>query len=550
MDKWLKPGIAANPKIKYRGKRFFIFFILFAWLLSILACTRSVVQPWQITATANAIEPLPKTASLLADPPQVSPTASNSTGVIPTSTPLHPPTSTLPAPTATPNPASTEKPPILYYTQAGDTLPLVAVRFDVSMNEIITPEKMPPFGSLLTPNQLLIIPNRLPETGPGDSVLPDSEVAFSPSAVDFDIDEFVNQAGGYLSTYREWLSTGWNSGADVVRRISVENSVNPRLVLALIEYQGHWVYGQPQNLAETDYPLGYNDFNHKGLYKQLSWVIQQISIGYYGWRAGLMTEISFPKDVQNPTLRLAPQLNAGSIALQYLFSTLYENQRTWSGALYGAKSLPALHEKMFGNPWLRAQSVEPLYPPNMVQPPLELPFAPGNIWSLTGGPHSAWGPDGALAAIDFAPSAMDSGCVESLDWITAAAPGKVARISNGIVVIDLDGDGYEQTGWALLYLHVSTKDRVQIGTYVNTDDRLGHPSCEGGVSTGTHFHFARKYNGEWILADGPIPMVLGGWRVHAGEKPYLGSLTRDDYVVTACQCGSFETHIARPKPIP
>ncbi len=550
MDKRLKPGIAANPKTKSHGKRLFVFFVLFAWLVSILACTRSVVQPWQITATAIAVEPLPQTASLLADPPKASPTSPNPTGLVPTSTPLQSPTPTSPAPTATPNAASTEKPPILYYTQAGDTLPLVAVRFDVSVDEIITPEKMPPVGSLLPPNQLLIIPNRLPETGPGDAVLPDSEVVFSPSAVDFDIDEFVNQAGGYLSTYREWLSTGWNTGADVVRRISVENSINPRLVLALIEYQGHWVYGQPQSLAETDYPLGYNEFNHKGLYKQLSWVVQQISIGYYGWRAGLMTEIFFPKDAQNPTLSLAPQLNAGSVALQYLFSTLYENQRAWSVALYGPESLPALHEKMFGNPWLRAQSVEPLYPPNLEQPPLELPFAAGKIWSFTGGPHSAWGPDGALAAIDFAPSAMDSGCVESFEWVTAAAPGQIARAGNGIVIIDLDGDGYEQTGWALLYLHVSTKDRVQVGAFVNTDDRLGHPSCEGGVSTGTHFHFARKYNGEWILADGPIPMVLGGWRVHSGEEPYLGTLIRDDYIVTACQCGSYETHIARPKPTP
>ncbi|NPV77056.1 MAG: hypothetical protein HPY59_11865 [Anaerolineae bacterium] len=550
MDKRLKPGIAAKPKIKFHAKRFFIFFILIAWLVSILACTRSVVQPWQITATAIAAEPLPQTASLLAEPSNASSTSPNPTGFVSTSTPLQTPTRTASAPTATPKAASTEKPPILYYTQAGDTLPLVAIRFDVSVDEIITPEKMPPVGSLLPPNQLLIIPNRLPETGPGDAVLPDSEVVFSPSAVDFDINEFVNQAGGYLSTYREWLSTGWNTGADVVRRISIENSINPRLVLALIEYQGHWVYGQPQSLAETDYPLGYNEFNHKGLYKQLSWVVQQISIGYYGWRAGLITEISFPKDAQNPTLRLAPQLNAGSVALQYLFAKLYENQRIWSGALYGSESLTAIHEQMFGNPWLRAQSVEPLYPPNLVQPPLELPFSPGNIWSFTGGPHSAWGPDGALAAIDFAPSAMDSGCVESFEWATAAAPGQIVRAGNGIVVIDLDGDGYEQTGWALLYLHVSTKDRVQVGTFVSTDDRLGHPSCEGGISTGTHFHFARKYNGEWILADGPIPMILGGWRVHAGEKPYLGTLTRDNYVVTACQCGSYETHIARPKPTP
>jgi LasA protease len=129
--------------------------------------------------------------------------------------------------------------------------------------------------------------------------------------------------------------------------------------------------------------------------------------------------------------------------------------------------------------------------------------------------------------------------------VTASAPGLVVRSGNGIVVIDLDGDGYEQTGWALLYLHVSSKDRVATGTLVEEGDPLGHPSCEGGMATGTHVHIARKYNGEWILADGPVPFVLSGWRAHAGSEPYKGTLTKGDQIVTACQCGSFETRITR-----
>ena len=42
-------------------------------------------------------------------------------------------------------------------------------------------------------------------------------------------------------------------------------------------------------------------------------------------------------------------------------------------------------------------------------------------------------------------------------------------------------------------------------------DRIGHPSCEGGLSSGTHVHIARKYNGEWIPADQQLPFVLSGW---------------------------------------
>ena len=116
-----------------------------------------------------------------------------------------------------------------------------------------------------------------------------------------------------------------------------------------------------------------------------------------------------------------------------------------------------------------------------------------------------------------------------------------------VVVFDLDGDGYEETGWNLMYLHVATKDRVKLGIWVETDDHIGHASCEGGVSTGTHLHFARKYNGEWILADGPIPFTLSGYVAHNGESPYEGTLTRGDVTIVADPVGTASSIIYREK---
>jgi len=117
-------------------------------------------------------------------------------------------------------------------------------------------------------------------------------------------------------------------------------------------------------------------------------------------------------------------------------------------------------------------------------------------------------------------------------------------------MVDLDGDGYEQTGWDILYMHVGKKDRVPVGTWLEVNDRIGHASCEGGVTTGTHLHFARKYNGEWVTADGPIPFIMDGWRVVAGEKAYEGKLVRGDQVVTADPVGQKWSNIFRDKPTP
>src|SRR5207249_11219696 len=72
------------------------------------------------------------------------------------------------------------------------------------------------------------------------------------------------------------------------------------------------------------------------------------------------------------------------------------------------------------------------------------------------------------------------------DALPISMPGLVVRSGNGVVVVDADGDGSERTGWNILYLHVAGKDRVAKGVWVEQDDRIGHPSCEGGVATGTH----------------------------------------------------------------
>jgi len=491
----------------------------------------------------QAEEPLPTEFSPLGEPTVIEAAPVQSQAVLTpaeaedpspnaTEQPYSLPTSTIPAVTTA---------PILYYSQAADTLPVVAVRFGVQPEEITSPDTIHS-TALLPPNQLLIIPRRLANTTSSQHLLPDSELVYSPSAIGFDVRAYVDQAGGYLSKYKEWLqSTKTTTGAEIIQRVATENSINPRLLLALLEYQSHWVYGQPASLAETDYPMGVIDLNQKGLYRQLVLAVNQLSVGYYRWREGRITELRF---VDGLIARLAPDLNAGTVALQFYFAQLYDGPR-WVQALDQESGFPALFERMFGSPWMRAQSVEPLYPPGLVQPALILPFQLERMWSFTGGPHGAWEHDGSYAALDFAPGSSEPGCVKSNAWVTASSAGQVVRSSNGVVVLDLDGDGYEQTGWVLLYLHVSNEKRAPVDTWVAVGDALGHPSCEGGMATGTHLHLARKYNGEWIAADGPMPFVLSGWQAHDGEAAYKGKLTRDGETIPACTCASFETRITR-----
>jgi hypothetical protein len=124
--------------------------------------------------------------------------------LVPTWTPSLTPTLPIPTQTLvelfTPNPLDQ---PIQYRAQSGDSLAAVAARFSVQVQEITSPKDLPGSG-LINAGTLLIIPDRIPDDRTPDILLiPDSEVIFSASAMDFDIAGFVTEAGGFLAGYKQ-----------------------------------------------------------------------------------------------------------------------------------------------------------------------------------------------------------------------------------------------------------------------------------------------------------------------------------------------------------
>ena len=509
------------------------------WLVLSLACNYPMATRQPAGISAEALR-----QTLEADGAGLSPTAGAAgQPEPPTATPGDAAalTATPPAAAALPTPGALPADGVYLYTaQPGDTLPALAGRFDVSLEQVASPQAIPSEG-LIPPGQALTIPDVLGQPPYPAALLPDSEVVYSPSTLDFSIPDFIQSAGGFLASYQDRVDGEVMAGADIVERVALETSTNPRLLLAFIEYRSGWVTGHPAGAEDNDRPLGLNVPGYYGLYKELSVVGKELNIGYYGWRAGALTDIRFR---QWGGARLSPSLNAGSVALQYLFSKLYK-QGEWEAGLYSPGDFMALYQRMFGDAWARAARMGPLMPAGLAPPELELPFQPGERWSFTSGPHPSWNTGTPRGALDFAPVTGERGCSVSRAWVTASAAGLVARSSRNVVTIDLDGDGHEQTGWVLFYLHVADEDRIQAGVRVETDERLGHPSCEGGSSTGIHVHIARKFNGEWIPAGGPLPFVLSGWEVRPGEKNYTGTLVKDGQVVTANPGGPGTSIIVR-----
>ena len=441
-----------------------------------------------------------------------------------------------PSPTVDPKPAGY----VEYLSQSGDTLAAIASHYGVEEETIIFAD-----GGiedlLLPPGTRLYIPAVLTAVSPDELLFPDSDLVYSPSTIGFDTIAYVDEKGGKLAEYTELMNAGTTPGAQILEELAQEFSINPRILLTLLEYQSGWVTGEPQTDNEAKYPYGFIQETKEHLYKQLGLAIRQLEIGYYGWRAGTITDLTF---TDGSTLRLAPNLNAGTVAVMVYVASI-STPAEWQAALYGEDSILQVHEDLFGDAWVRAAEVEPLFPAGTLQPEMNLPFAEGRTWNYTCGPHEAWGDDGPKAALDFAPPLDRAGCGTSIKWALATATGLVVREGTGLLVLDLDGDGYEQTGWEVLYMHLSSTEKPKVGDWVKQDERVGHPSCAGGSSSGIHIHLARKFNGEWVLADGGLPFVLSGYRAYNGEGFCEGTLENGDTVVEAYPWGNYLTSITR-----
>lgn len=419
-----------------------------------------------------------------------------------------------------------------YIAQTGDTLPALAVRFNTTITEIRQANPgIPDTATTMPPGMPMKIPiYYTPFWGSSFLILPDSLFINGPAQAGFQTQDFLQGQPGWLKNHVEFAAGANRSAAQIVDLIALRYSVSPRLLLALLEYQSGALSNPAPGGQDLDYPIGYRARDRRGLYLQLSWAANLLNNGYYAYRMATLTSL---EREDGRLVRFDPWLNAATASLHNFFNLLLPDAQ-FERAI-SPQGFASVYQSLFGNPWSQDT---PHIPGSLEQPAMSLPFEPGKTWSFTGGPHSPWGSGEPLAALDFAPPLTGSGCIPSSDWATALADGVIARSDVGEIVLDLDGDGDERTGWAIYYLHLATEGRAPLGAKLKAGDPVGHPSCEGGSSTGTHVHIARKYNGEWIPADGVLAFNLEGWIAHNGRQAYEGTLTRNSRVVVACTCSN------------
>jgi LysM repeat protein len=443
-------------------------------------------------------------------------------GVVATAMPSYPGT-------PTPDPPHTlvtedNQPFTVHIVGAGETLGYIAQIHGSSVEELLVTNQLAESDFLFI-GQEILVPVQAELVSPSFKIIPDSELVYGPAAKGFDVRDYVTPWNGYLLGYDEEVEGRVLAGPEIVSLVAERYSVNPRLLLAILEYRAGWI--TRPDVLDDGHPLGYR--KESGLYKQLGWAANEFNWGYYGRGEGGITSLLIG-DVTR--VAFAADINHGTAGVQNMLGA--DERATYDRWLMDVDPTGffATYSRLFGNPF--AYTVDPLWPSDLAQPPLQLPWSKGESWYFTGGPHGGWAAGAAWAALDFAPTDEELGLCQSALWATAMADGIVIRSDFGGVVVDTDGDEYAGTGWVFTYMHLESRDRVPLGTFVQTGDRLGHPSCEGGFSSVKHLHVGRTYNGRWVAADGPIPFEMSGWTTVGLGREYDGQLVRGGVIKEAC----------------
>jgi murein DD-endopeptidase MepM/ murein hydrolase activator NlpD len=154
--------------------------------------------------------------------------------------------------------------------------------------------------------------------------------------------------------------------------------------------------------------------------------------------------------------------------------------------------------------------------------PFALPWAAGQRWKLSGGPHSWNRESPPWSALDFARGEGDGRVLAARDGLVYRPCG----MTTYVMIKHADG-------WQTDYYHLTNIPYIQEGTWIESGRYLGTVSTAvecGGSATGPHVHFNIRYQGEHTAWHG---RQIGGWTITAGDRPYAGCAERNGQRVCA-----------------
>ena len=237
-----------------------------------------------------------------------------------------------------------------YVVQSGDTLPALAARFNQTTDAILKANPaLAVFQSTLPPGRAINIPaSYAPLLGSAFHMLPDSAVVYAADP---------GETAAQLQNFDGWLAHrhepaysaragSWDEARpswDLINEVALQYSVDPRVLLALLEYRSGLLRNADAPADAARNPLRLPPDTRTGIANQLEWAAAQLNEGYYAWRAGTQVELRL---LDGTVQRIDPWQNAGTVALLQLFSQL-EQPAEFEQSI-GPQGFAATYQQLFG----------------------------------------------------------------------------------------------------------------------------------------------------------------------------------------------------------
>ncbi|HSN93644.1 MAG TPA: LysM peptidoglycan-binding domain-containing protein [Anaerolineaceae bacterium] len=386
---------------------------------------------------------------------------------------------------------------VAYTAQSGDNLPMLAARFNTSEEAIRKVNTILPASLTTLPQGLpMQIPiYYTPFWGSVFRLIPNSAFVYSArsetsgmrtmSAVNVEESEVFQQLSGS------------NVFLERFGQICLEASIDPRLMLSLLAYGF-----EPDSGLQTASTVLLESISQQNLDLLLRW-LGLLNEGFYGFESGRLLELELPDGTIE---RLDPWQNAGSAALRYFFSQMLETATDYQRAV-APGGFAAIYEKLYGNPW--AAEFEVL-PGSLEWIPAGLPINSRGGWQAAAFPEGilkSMPSSGVLAG--FHANIQNAKDKNDYGKVFACIGGTITRLEPSQLVVSYEGT-QESQGWSVVYYGVKVKPGLKVGDKVEIGESLGHVDSSGWNAS---FWLARKFNGEWVGANGVVPFNLGGWKL-------------------------------------
>ncbi|MBK9094444.1 MAG: M23 family metallopeptidase [Anaerolineae bacterium] len=341
-------------------------------------------------------------------------------------------------------------------------------------------------------------------------ILSDGEFVYGPNVGDFDIERYLRDLDSPLVAVSDTIAN-WTAYA----------SVNPRVVLTVLEMTDHLVTQPNQAVPDT-----------------IAVTIEQSTVDMaeafydhlylYGTRAKV-SPTAHPPVVTLATgevIELANPASSSTYAVAAILAAQSTTTTEWQTKVSprSPTGFLATYERLF-------PANDPLSETNQINPTdlppadlLQFPFPLGETWKFNG-MHNWNGGGGPRpwSSMDFLTS--EGSCNNPPNrWAVAAAGGNAYHPSGYSCWIRVDHGG----GWTTSYYHIlNTIAGGAIGRNGNVG-AVGCETCAGGSASAPHVHFSLLFNGSYVDLD---DVRLSRWVVHPGSGNYGdGYIERDGII--------------------